>query len=45
VVASPMILPPTSSGPFPSTSPMLMTPRFTTPGGSFLRGGLMGFHR
>jgi len=47
---SPIILPPTSSGPFPSTSPMLMGPRFGTftsfpRVGSFPYGGLMGAHR
>ena len=41
---SPIILPPTSGGPFPSTSPMLMAPRVGIVG-SFPRGGLMGFHR
>jgi hypothetical protein len=41
---SPIILPPTSNGPFPSTSPMLMAPRFGTLG-SFRSGGLMGAHR
>ena len=51
LVTSPIILPPTSSGPFPSTSPMLMapgprlmTPRFAT-FGSFRGGGFMGVHR
>jgi hypothetical protein len=42
MASSPIILPPTSSGPFPSTSPMLMAPR---PFGSFPGGGLMGLHR
>jgi hypothetical protein len=42
--AAPIILPPTSSGPFPSTSPMLMGPAFGTIG-SFPRGGLLGVHR
>lgn len=41
---SPIILPPTSGGPFPSTSPMLMAPRVGIVG-SFPRGGLRGFHR
>lgn len=41
---SPIILPPTSSGPFPSTSPMLMAPRFGALG-SFRSGGLIGAHR
>ena len=57
MLASPIILPPTSSGPFPSTSPMLMGPRFGTFGSfsprigsfprvsSFPRAGLMGAHR
>ena len=49
---SPIILPPTSGGPFPSTSPMLMTPRFGSPsafpaGGfrpaAFPRGGFGAF--
>lgn len=53
MATSPIILPPTSSGPFPSTSPMLMAPR-TSPMlmaprigtlGAFPRGGLMGFRR
>lgn len=44
VPTSPIILPPTSSGPFPSTSPMLMAPRFAT-FGSFRGRGLMGAHR
>jgi hypothetical protein len=39
----PVILPPTSSGPFPSTSPMLMAPRMGALG-TFPRGG-WGFHR
>jgi len=30
IARSPILLPPTSSGPFPSTSPMLMAPRFGT---------------
>ncbi|MBV8054347.1 MAG: hypothetical protein JO071_03805 [Deltaproteobacteria bacterium] len=30
IARSPIILPPSSSGPFPSTSPMLMAPRFGT---------------
>lgn len=50
---SPIILPPTSSGPFPSTSPMLMAPRthamLMAPRigtlGAFPRGGLIGFRR
>ncbi len=45
VPTSPIILPPTSSGPFPSTSPLLMAPRFATPGGSFPSGGWMGARR
>jgi hypothetical protein len=50
MATSPIILPPTSSGPFPSTSPMLMGPRFGTFGsfprvGSFPHGGLMGARR
>ena len=53
LATSAIILPPTSSGPFPSTSPMLMAPR-TSPMlmaprigtlGAFPRGGLMGFRR
>jgi hypothetical protein len=53
VATSAIILPPTSSGPFPSTSPMLMAPR-TSPLlmaprigtlGAFPGGGLMGFRR
>ena len=44
ITTSPVILPPTSSGPFPSTSPMLMAPRVGI-AGSFPRHGLMGFHR
>jgi hypothetical protein len=51
LATSPIILPPRSSGPFPSTSPMLMapspmlmTPRFAT-FGSFRGGGFMGVHR
>jgi hypothetical protein len=44
MVTAPIILPPTSSGPFPSTSPMLMGPRIGTLG-SFPRGGLMRFRR
>jgi hypothetical protein len=44
MVTAPVILPPTSSGPFPSTSPMLMGPRIGTLG-SFPRGGLMRFRR
>lgn len=53
MAGSPIILPPTSSGPFPSTSPMLMAPR-TNPMlmaprigtlGAFPRAGLMGFRR
>jgi hypothetical protein len=43
-MASPIILPPISRGPFPSTSPMLMAPRFGT-FGSFPRGGLMRLRR
>jgi hypothetical protein len=44
MVGAPIILPPTSSGPFPSTSPMLAAPRFGTAGsfprlGSFPRFG------
>jgi hypothetical protein len=56
VATSPIILPPTSGGAFPSTSPMLMPPRLGIVGsfprgarlgivGSFPRGGLTGFHR
>jgi hypothetical protein len=56
MVAAPIILPPTSSGPFPSTSPMLMAPGPGTLGpfprfgsfphvGSFPRGGLIGARR
>jgi hypothetical protein len=56
IVAAPIILPPTSSGSFPSTSPMLMAPRPGTLGtfprfgsfprvGSFPRGGFMGVRR
>lgn len=41
----PIILPPTSSGPFPSTSPMLMAPRFAAPRGLFPSRGLMRTHR
>jgi len=41
MATSPIILPPTSSGPFPSTSPMLMAPRIGTLG-SFPRAGWMG---
>jgi hypothetical protein len=40
MAASPIILPPTSSGPFPSTSPMLMAPRVGTLG-SFPSASLM----
>jgi len=46
IATSPIILPPTSSGPFPSTSPMLMAPRFGTlgsfPGGGFGARGFPG---
>jgi hypothetical protein len=56
MAGSPIIIPPTSSGPFPSTSPMLMGPRFGTFGsfprvsafprvGAFPHAGLMGAHR
>jgi hypothetical protein len=50
MATSPIILPPTSSGPFPSTSPMLMGRRFGAFGsfprvGSFPHGGFMGAHR
>jgi hypothetical protein len=44
MATSPIILPPTSSGPFPSTSPMLMAPHIRTLG-SFPGRGLMGLHR
>jgi hypothetical protein len=51
--AAAIILPPTSSGPFPSTSPMLMGPRASPmlmpqhvgTMGSFAGGGLIRFHR
>jgi hypothetical protein len=42
IVTSPIILPPTSSGPFPSTSPMLMGPRFATFGAFHGRGFIGG---
>lgn len=50
IARPPIIWPPTSSGPFPSTSPMLMAPRFGAFSsfprvGSFPPGGLMGAHR
>ena len=50
MATSPIILPPTSRGPFPSTSPMLMGPRFGAFGsfprvGSFPHRGLIGAHR
>jgi hypothetical protein len=44
MATAPVFLPPTSSGPFPSTSPMLMGPRIGTLG-SFPRGGSMRFRR
>jgi hypothetical protein len=42
---SSIILPPTSSGPFPSTSPMLMGSRFAAPRSSFRGGGWMRARR
>jgi hypothetical protein len=42
---SPIILPPTSGGPFPSTSPMLMAPRPGSFGVFAHSGGLTGFRR
>ncbi len=45
MLTPPIILPPTSVGPFPSTSPMLMAPRFVTPGRAFPAGGWMRARR
>jgi hypothetical protein len=44
MAAPPIILPPTSSGPFPSTSPMLMAPRMGSLR-SFPSAGFTGFRR
>jgi hypothetical protein len=44
VVTSPIIVAPTSGGPLPSTSPMLMAPRIRTFGFA-PRGGFMAFRR
>jgi len=41
-VGVPMILRPTSSGPFLSTSPMLMPPRFVSPSGAMLGSSWSG---